>query len=125
MVVPDIFGHPLEQLSFAEDKDEVQTLAAQTAQETFAKRIGTRGRNGRVKDFNPRTDRDPVESRAIFAVIVADEKAGPSPKGVAARSCCASQTSPGWRVTATCTTRREDISIVTNTKMSRNQKSCA
>jgi hypothetical protein len=80
IVVPDIVRDPLKQLPFAEDKEEVQTLAAQTAQETFAKRIRTRGGDGRAKDFNPRTDRDPVESRAIFAVIVADEKAGAFPK---------------------------------------------
>ena len=81
IVVLDIFRDILQQLPFAEDKEEVQTLAAQTAQETFAKRIRTRGRKGRAKDFNPHTDRDPVESRAIFAVIVADEKAGAFPKG--------------------------------------------
>ncbi len=121
--VGDVFADPVPQLSLAQNKSEIQALAAQTAQEALAHRIGTGRSDGRVNDLDPNTGGDAVEGCAILAVMIM-KKRGPALKVVASGNCCAAQTSPGRRVTATWTTRRDAHSRMTHTKMSRNQKSC-
>jgi hypothetical protein len=48
---------------------------------------------------------------------------GPSPNGVASRSCCATHRSVGFLVTPKCTTRREPNSMITNTNIVRKKGS--
>ncbi len=75
IVVADILRHLVQQVVFAQNKEEIQALAAQATQETFTAAIGTRRRYGRMEDLDASPGGDPIELWAVFIVIVPDEKA--------------------------------------------------
>jgi hypothetical protein len=87
------------QVPLAEYDHVVQARPTRRAEQALADWIQTGGARRDLHDFDVRPRSYGVESFSKLLVVVSDEYFGPSPYGVAPRSCWATQASVGQRVT--------------------------
>jgi len=113
------------QVTLPKDKHVIQTLTPHTAKQALDKGVGLRSMEGCLQDLDPDTSSHGSKAKRApnLASLSRIRYLGVEPKGVASRSCWASQASVGWRVTPTCTILREPTSKMKNTKRSRKNTS--
>src|SRR5260221_6452119 len=71
--IGNVFYDLVKQVPFAQDEQEIQALAAQTAHEPLANCISAGRLDRRMQHLNPRSNGGSVELRSIFGIVVADE----------------------------------------------------
>ncbi len=75
-----LFEHPAE-VGFAQNEDVIQAFAAHAPQQPFADRVRARCLDRRSQHLNPRSDRDGIEMRTVFGVVVTNQVLGCFPEG--------------------------------------------
>jgi hypothetical protein len=121
IVIGDVPGQDMAQVSFAQDEHVVETLAPDGTDQALGERI-LPGAVRRREDFGDPHALDAVaELLAIHPVTVAQEVGGRRVAGNAATICCAVQTAVGCSVTLKWTTRRRWWASTTRTNRTRKR----
>ena len=119
VVVRLVFGQDGSELSFMEDQQPVQALAAHGADPPFG--VGVRPRRPRwtAQDLDPDAGEDGVEAGGELGVSVADQEPEGSARSPSSmrrlRACWVTHSPVGCRVTPRTWTRRVPTSITKNT----------
>ncbi len=112
--VGDIRAEHPPQVRLAQDQEVIQARPPHAAEEALAESVRPRGADGRAQDCDPLAAATRAKVGPYLLSLSRISHRGASPNGVASRSCCATQASVGWRVTPTCTTRREPSAMTKN-----------
>src|SRR4051812_37244356 len=67
-----VLQHP-RQMTFAENEQVIQTLAAYTSEEPFTDSVRARGSNRRFEDGDGRSGRHPIKGSSKLGVMITNE----------------------------------------------------
>ncbi len=76
-----------EQVAFAENESVIEALSSRTSQKAFADGVRPRGAQGRLENSRPEAGGGSIELWPVLSSRSRMTKRGPTPKGVALRSC--------------------------------------